>query len=148
MTGRLWTFDARGAADPVGPCLDALASAGMIVDAARGRAAIEEREQDGSTYVGRATALPHIIGEAARTPGILAARCDPLRWGDAEVGLLIFLIAPSVDGLAQDGLGDVMHRLVVIGIDAPTDRDAHHQTLRFLTESGATTIKRKREQWA
>lgn len=145
MTDQLWTFDARGSGDPLTSSLAALLDVGMITDVTAAASAVRDREADGSTYVGRGTALPHIIGSPARAPGVLAARCDPTPWGEVDVRLLVFLIAPSVAALGGGRIDDVMRRLVAIGLDAPTDLVAHQQTIQLLTELGAKDIERKRE---
>lgn len=148
MSELLWTFDARGSGDPVARSLTALAEVGMITDVSAAAALIREREADGSTYVGRGTALPHLVGDAACSSGMLATRCDPTDWGDAEVCLLVFLIAPSVAALDEGRIESVLRRLVAIGLDAPSDPDAHQQTIQLLTELGARDIEREKETWA
>lgn len=147
MSAQLWTCDARGVADPVGYCLAALAGVGVLADVAGAAGALREREAAGSTYVGRGTALPHIIGTAACAPALLAASCDPLPWGDAAVSLLIFLVAPDAEDLADSHIGDLMHRAAVIGLDAPTDQRAREDILRLLADRGAQTIEGRKGPW-
>lgn len=148
MTERLWTLDARDLADPVADCLDALVTVGMVTDATAAAAAIAEREAEGSTYVGRDTALPHIVGAAARAPGMLVARCHPIAWGDNRVSLLLFLIAPGLDDLDASGLADVIQRVVVIGLDSPSTLAAHQHTLDLFHELGARPFERNGTTWA
>lgn len=148
MSEQLWTLDVRGLDDPVTACLEALAAVDVVTDVDSASAAMLEREADGTTYVGCSMALPHIIGSAARKPGMLAARCDPIAWGDVEVSLLLFLIAPDLDYLADSSLAQIIHRIVVIGLDAPAVPIAHQQIIELFQELEASPIERKGTSWA
>ena len=93
-------------------------------------------------------ALPHIIGNAAREPGLLAAQCDPTTWGDAQVSLLLFLIMPELDDLETSRLADIMRQITVIGIEASSALQARQQTLELFQTLGAQNIERNQSTWA
>lgn len=147
MTEKLWTFDARGTNDPLTQCLEALTSVGMLSDVEAGRASVLEREEDGTTYVGRNTALPHVVGNAALHPGFMAAPCDPIDWGGLKVSFLIFFIVPEGHDFDTSQLADIMQKIVAVGIEAANVPLAHQQTLKLFHELGATHIERNQRTW-
>ncbi len=143
MIEKLWTFDARGTNDPVTRCLEALTSVGMLSDVEAGRTSVLEREADGTTYVGRSTALPHIVGSAALQPGLMAAQCDPIDWDGIDISFLIFLLVPDTFDLETSQLAEIMQQIVVAGIEAASVPIAHQQTLTLFHGLGGKPIERK-----